>query len=170
MKLIIAAVFFIVATQASAQTFVATKDGDITAIMALGNPDIRSVLSLSIDGVQSFSYVHSSLTKYDTTTNFGHANAGDVIVFSLEVLETGYTWSTDTSKNIDDFIHFTYAEGQETFIGFESGYGYGDGSMDDSTAYFTNVSVAAPPVPEPEAYLMLMIGLGLILAKSKYRF
>lgn len=166
MKVLIAALFFIVTTQASAQQFVATQDGYITGIMALGNADYDSKLNLSIDGVQSTAFIHNQLTDYSTITNFGYAHAGDVIVFNLNVLDTGYVWSTDTSLNVDNYIHYTYAEGQETYIGFEAGYGYGDGSMDDNSAYFTNVSVMTP-IPEPETYLMMLVGFGLIYLSHK---
>ena len=160
MKILILVLALVASFHANSQQFIATHDGDITAIMAIGNPDINSQLSLSINGVQSSSYV-SNKPGYDTITNFGYAHTGDVIVFNLTVLDTGYVWSTDTSLNVDGYIHYTYAEGQEMFMGFEAGYGYGDGSMDDNTAYFTNVSVMTP-VPEPETYAMLLVGLMLL--------
>lgn len=172
MKVLMIVVALFVSMSVSAQTFVAKADGEITAIYPSGNifPPaeghyFESLLGLSINGVQSSVFIHNK-TPYDTITNFGYAHAGDVIVFNLNVLDTGYVWSTDTSLNVDNYIHYTYAEGQETYIGFEAGYGYGDGSMDDNSAYFTNVSVMTP-VPEPETYLMMLVGLGLLLARNK---
>ncbi len=100
----------------------------------------------------------------------GYASAGDVLTFQLNVSNTGKTWYSDESLNVDGVNHTystafsgdaTHSIPGGTYVGFEDLYGGGDLDYDDESFVFTNISHISP-IPEPETHAMLLVGLGLV--------
>lgn len=149
-----------------AKSFYVTENGPVTGVFMGSSAAYTSLLSIEVNGFQDSPYLalnnHGAL---GSLINFGNHNAGDVIVFTLDVIDTGDRWYSDTSRNVDGQVHMgSYGSGVIN-IGFEDLYGGGDRDYNDMIATFYNISA----VPEPETYMMLLIGLGLIAGSARYR-
>ena len=85
--------------------------------------------------------------------------------FSINVTNTGYTFYTDSSRNMDGFDHsdILFANGKAT-IGVEDLYGGGDRDFNDVVFSVSNVSSTRPiaAVPEPATWAMMISGFGAV--------
>lgn len=153
--------------------FTATTTGDIVAyFVGKGAADYTNTLRVYINGVDTgFSGLVNQTSAYGDALNFGSANAGDSIVFAIDVQNTGKTWYSDKSQN-DDGVNHLYSsayEGDEfipvgTYVAFEdlTGLGYFppiDYNYIDEQFVITNVSLTTPEVPLPASAWLLGSGL-----------
>ena len=129
-----------------------------------------SVLNL-VSPVSIPNIFHNHLTPVGTTTSLGTFTAGTELVFSIDVLNTGFTYFTGpASRNPDNAAHnqvdFTLIPGS-TFVGFEdvnfvTELPFLD--FDDLNFSFTNT------VPEPSSFVLAGIGLmGALVAGRRIR-
>ncbi len=160
-------------------TFTATSTGYIGAYFQSSSAAFTNTLSLLVNGVitpqSSMGVLNNQTSSVGDYVNLGYVNAGDVLTFQLNVLDTGSIWNSNASFNADGMNHIysTAFAGDSvlgtpagTYLGFEDLYGGGDFDYNDEAFVFTNVSVSlseqVSPVPEPETYAMLLVGLGLM--------
>lgn len=152
-------------------TFTATATGPIGAYFYGSTAAYTNTLSLLVNGVitpeSSIGLLNNHTSNLGDFVILGYANAGDVLTFQLSVSNTGKTWYSDESLNVDGVNHTystafsgdaTHSIPGGTYVGFEDLYGGGDLDYDDESFVFTNIS----PIPEPETHAMLLVGLGLV--------
>ena len=166
-------------------TFTATATGPIGAYFYGSTAGYTDTLSLLVNGVMtpesSIGLLNNHTSSAGDFVVLGYANAGDVLTFQLNVLNTGKTWYSDESLNVDGINHtystsfsgdVTHSIPGGTYVGFEDLYGGGDSDYDDEAFVFTNIShtsTLVSPVPEPETYAMLLVGLGLMAFTVRHR-
>jgi hypothetical protein len=153
-------------------TFTASATGDVIAYFYGSDAGYNSTLSLIVNGVAAaVTGLDNHASGYGAMLNFGSFNAGDELVFRLNVLSTGQQWFSDTPLNTDGLNHIFAmlfpgdlpAIPSGMYIGFEDMGGGGDFDYNDIQFVFTNV---ANDVPEPAG--LLLIGGALIgLAASR---
>jgi hypothetical protein len=135
-----------------------------------GGADYTNTLRVYINGVDSgFSGLVNQSSAYGESLNFGTANAGDTIVFAIDVDNIGKTWYSDKSQNIDGVNHVYAAayEGDElipvgTYVAFEDLKGYDfpqDFNYLDEQFVIANVTFGSPEVPVPAAAWLFGSGL-----------
>ncbi len=152
-------------------TFTATATGPIGAYFYDSTAAYTNTLSLLVNGVMtpesSIGLLNNHTSNIGDFVILGYANVGDVLTFQLNVSDTGKTWYSDESLNVDGINHTystafsgdaTHSIPGGTYVGFEDLYGGGDSDYDDESFIFTNIS----PIPEPETHVMLLVGLGLV--------
>jgi hypothetical protein len=152
-------------------TFTAATTGDITAFfVGKGGAEYVNTLSISINGVETgITGLNNQTSVYGESLNFGHANAGDVIVFSLYVANLDRTRSSVKSQNIDSVNHVYSASfaGEQSiptglYLAFEDLKGsdeYADFNYLDAQFVISNVSNGTPEVPVPAAAWLMGSGL-----------
>lgn len=151
-------------------SFTAATTGDITAFfVGKGGANYVDTLSISINGVPTgISGLNNQTSVYGESFNFGHANAGDTIVFSLYVANIDRTWSSVKSQNIDGLNHVysaTFAGEQSVpaglYVAFEDLKKFEDPDFNYLDAQFviTNVTNGTPDVPVPAAAWLMGSGL-----------
>lgn len=115
-----------------------------------------------------------------TTISLGSSfDAGEELIFSLYVKNTGYTFYTgDSSRNPDDLAHASaitsLVDGlYVTEVGFEDLYGGGDKDYNDFMFSLTNVVDPLPnQVPEPSILLLLsgvLFSMIIFLRQRRFR-
>ena len=153
-------------------TFTAIETGDLVAyFVSKGGADYTNSLSVFVNGVDTgFSGLINQSSSYGDSLNFGPVNAGDTIVFAINVSNTGNTWYSDKSQNTDGVNHIYSAafEGDDfipvgTYVAFED-LTVGSGpSIDynylDEQFVITNVTADTPEVPVPASAWLLGSGL-----------
>ena len=145
--------------------FVANSTGSLLAYFYGSGAAFSETLGLIVNGTDNRGTAldnHSS--HYGTMHNFGSVNAGDVLVFYIDVKTTGHTYYSDILKN-DDGVNHVYSTAfagkgkipDGTYVGFEDlslhQTGWTDHNYTDEQFVFT---VAA--VPEPSTWAMMILG------------
>jgi len=134
-------------------SFVAQTTGDIIAYFVdKGGAIYTNTLSITVNGVASaVSGLSNQSSSYGDSLNFGSVNAGDSIVFTLNVTDTGANWYSDKSLNSDGVnrIYSSAFSGDEflpagTYVAFED---LTDFNYLDEQFVVTNVTAPAVPVP-----------------------
>jgi hypothetical protein len=142
-------------------TFTATTTGDIVAYFAgKGGAVYTNSLSISVNGVETDSFgLNNQTSTYGDSFILGSANAGDTIVFSLRVLDTGSTWYSSKGLNTDGSNHVyssAFLADEElvpsgVYVGFEdlttNGGPGSDFNYSDEQFVVTNVTTSTVPVP-----------------------
>jgi hypothetical protein len=158
-------------------TFTAAADGDVVAYFVYDGASFDNVLGLIVNGVDTgITGLPNNSTAPGTSLNFGPVQAGDTLVFYINVLTTGNTFYSDTSLNSDGITHiwtaaFTSGEfgvPNGTYVGFEDQLGGGDRDYEDLAFVFTNVGVTGV-IPEPATWAMMIAGFGLVGWASRRR-
>lgn len=147
--------------------FTAASTGDVVAYFWGSTAGYTSTLSLLVNGVDTgISGLDNHASAYGAALNFGSVNAGDSLVFRLNVLTTGDSWYTDTGLNYDgvNHVYSTNFDGDATipvgtFVSFEDLPFGGDYNYNDEDFVFTNVR-DQNAVPEPLS--ALLVGAGLL--------
>ncbi len=151
-------------------SFTAATTGDITAyFVSKGGAEYVNTLSISINGVDTgISGLTNQTSVYGQSLNFGHANAGDVVVFSLYVANIERTWSSVKADNVDGVNHVystTFAGDQSiptgVYLAFEDFKGFDNPDFNYLDAQFviSNVTNGTPDVPVPAAAWLMGSGL-----------
>lgn len=159
-------------------TFTASNDGDIIAYWAdINTARYLNTLSLLVNGIdRGISGLNNHDSAIGDSINFGHVNAGDSLIFRLNVLTKGYQWFSDPSMNADGLNHIysDYYAGdallpEGTYVSFEDLYRGGDLNYHDENFVFTNIHQQVSQVPVPAAiWLFSPCILGLLrLGKVK---
>jgi len=156
-------------------TFTATTTGEIDAYFYNESAGYTNTLSLLVNGVitpqSAAGVLNNHTSNMGDFVNLGFVNAGDVLTFQLNVTNTGETFYSDKSLNVDGVNHAysgsfsgdaSHGIPSGTYIGYEDLNGGGDFDYNDETFVFTNISAAVSPIPEPETYAMFLVGLGLL--------
>jgi hypothetical protein len=74
-------------------TFTATQSGDITAYFVGTGAEYTETLGMLVNGVSTgITGLENHNSSYGQSLNLGYANAGDTLVFYINVLTTGNTW------------------------------------------------------------------------------
>ncbi|MDE2599175.1 MAG: DUF4114 domain-containing protein [Rhodocyclaceae bacterium] len=152
-------------------TFTAASTGNVRAYFYGSDAGYDSNLSLLVNGAEAGpTGLPNHATPVGGMLDFGNFNAGDTLVFRLNVLNTGSQWYSDASLNADHLNH-VYSTNYDgdllipagTLVGFEDMGGGGDFDYNDILFVFVNVA----EVPEPVSALLL--GAGLVGAAAVRR-
>ncbi|MFZ6673744.1 DUF4114 domain-containing protein [Undibacterium sp. Xuan67W] len=157
-------------------SFVATTTGDVLAYFADSTAGYTNTLSLLVNGVDTgISGLNNHTSVYGQMLNFGTVNAGDSLVFRLNVLNNGDTWFSQKSLNSDGVNHIyssSYAGDiaipAGVYVAFEDLRNGGDYNYHDENFVFTNVS-NAQAIPLPATPLLFGLGLGVLALVGKRR-
>jgi hypothetical protein len=146
--------------------FTAAGTGDVVAYFWGSTAGYTSTLSLLVNGVDTgIVGLNNHTSAYGEALNFGSVNAGDSLVFRLNVQTTGDFWYSDTGLNYDGVNHvyatdfagdFVIPAG--TFVAFEDLPFGGDLNYNDEDFVFTNIRDVRD-VPEPLSAMLLGAGL-----------
>lgn len=146
--------------------FTAASTGDVLAYFWGSTAGYTSTLSLLVNGVDTgISGLNNHSSAYGDVLNFGTVNAGDSLVFRLNVLTTGDYWYSDTGLNYDgvNHVYSTSFDGDSIipagiFVSFEDLPFGGDFNYNDEDFVFTNIR-DFNDVSEPLG--VLLVGAGL---------
>lgn len=152
--------------------FTAASTGDVVAYFWGSTASYSSTLSLLVNGVDTgIVGLHNHSSVYGDSLNFGSVNAGDSLVFRLNVLSTGDIWFSDTGLNYDgvNHVYSTDFAGDAfipagVFVSFEDLPFGGDFNYNDEDFVFTNI-LDAGQVPEPFSVLLLggaLVGMAAV--------
>jgi hypothetical protein len=159
-----------VGTIAPGHHFSAVESGDLVGYFLGGSAAYDNQIGVFVNGTQLGSYgLDNHSSSIGQSVNFGHVNAGDNIVFALNVLTQGYQVYSNTGMNSDGIDH-TYAtafSGQSNgvtipggvYLGFEDQLaGITDLDYNDEELVFSNVAM----VTNPEPMSFVLFGTGLL--------
>lgn len=159
-------------------TFTAASTGDVYGYFAGSGAAYTEVVAMSINGVLGSFGLNNHTTSVGTAFLFGSVTAGDTLKFYVNVLSTGYTYSTDVSENSDgkNHVYSTTATAGQAFAGspvgvyvaFEDLEGGGDFNYYDNTFVFTNVEVGNKvPDGASTAAMLGSVLLGLTVLRRR---
>ncbi|HSB97464.1 MAG TPA: VPLPA-CTERM sorting domain-containing protein [Spongiibacteraceae bacterium] len=173
----------------SEYTFTAATTGDIIAyFFSKGDAEFENTLGITVNGVATGAVgLNNQSSSVGDALNLGFANAGDTIVFTLHVADTGNIWSSTKSSNFDSVNHvYSSAFSAENsipaglYVAFEDLARFGTPNSDynytDAQFVITNVNEAGinpqtPEVPLPAAAWFFGSGLlgmaGVVRGRSK---
>ena len=167
MRTLIFSILISLVLPAQALQFKVQDDGPINGYFVGATAEYMSLLSVVVGNHEdspAFAF-NNQATQPGDKALFNMGLKGEDIVFKLDVITTGRTWYSDSSRNVDNFNHlhyygdFIFPDGTSAiYIGFEDIFGGGDKDFDDIGAVFTNVLA----VPEPETYAMVLAGLLIV--------
>ncbi len=154
--------------------FTAAASGDVLAYFAgKGSAAYSETLGMLVNGVPSgVTGLDNQTSAYGEALDLGFAQAGDEIVFTLQVLTTGSTWYSQKGLDPDDANHVyssSFAGNSllpaGTYVGFEDlPAAHADFNYTDEQFVATNVSSSMAPAPVPlpsSGWLMLSALAGI---------
>lgn len=168
-------------TIASAQNFVATSSGDVTAYFYGSHAGYDEQLGLFVNGQQVGTWsLDDHTSSYGQMVDFGHVAAGSTLVFAIDVAATKTIVYSDPTLNgdHDNHAYATAFTGQTnngvtiptgTYIGFEdelapkSDFNYTDEQfvLGDTTA----TPLSPQPIalsPEPNSITSILLGIACV--------
>ena len=157
--------------------FTAAESGDLVGYFLGSSALYNNEVGVFVNGTQLGAYaLNNRSSSVGQSVNFGHVNAGDTVVFALNVLSEGYKLYSDTNLNSDhiDHVYATMYSGQSgipagVYLGFEDQLAaISDLDYNDQEMVFSNISMVANP--EPISFILFgtgLLGLGLIRRKRK---
>ncbi len=140
------------------------------------------MLGLIVNGVDvGVTGLNNQTSQVGDSFDFGGftVNAGDSLIFYIDVINTGERFFSRRILNPDGITHIfsaPYAGGlvgpggtipAGIYVGFEDILGGGDLDYDDLKFVFTNVGGGV--VPEPATWAMLIAGFGLVGLAARRR-
>ncbi len=155
--------------------FTATANGTVVAYFGGATAGFTNVLGLIVNGVDvGVTGLNNQTSQVGESFDFGGftVNAGDSLIFYIDVLTTGERFFSRRIDNPDGITHIysaPYAGGligpggtipAGIYVGFEDILGGGDLDYDDLRFVFTNVGGGV--IPEPATWAMLIAGFGLV--------
>jgi hypothetical protein len=154
-------------------SFTASTTGDLIAYFAGSSASFTNTLGLIVNGIEvGLTGLNNKLSSYGDSINFGHVNAGDSLVFKLNVLTTGKSFFSDKTLNNDNVNHVfsnsflgDSSIPAGTYVAFEDLNGGGNFNYHDENFVFTNVAVSPVPVPAG----IWLFGTGLMSLASFVR-
>lgn len=161
--------------EAPAYTYTAAASGDEIGYFYGSTAGFTNLVGLWVNGSQVGNFALNNHTAaFGDWVNFGHVNAGDTLVFALQVVTDGYVISSDPGMNSDGINHaYTTSFAGETrngvtipagtFVAFEDLRQPGsDLNYNDEDVVFSNVAASpADPTVTPEPASALLLGTGL---------
>jgi hypothetical protein len=157
-------------TVATSHHFVAVETGDLVGYFYGSSAAFDNQIGVFVNGTQLGGYgLDNHSSSVGQSLNFGHVNAGDSIVFALNVLSEGYKLYSDTGLNSDSTNHAyaTAFSGQTSggvtipsgvYLGFEDELAtISDLDYNDEDVVFSNVGMTANP--EPISFVLFGTGL-----------
>jgi hypothetical protein len=162
--------------------FTAAADGTIVAYFGGATAGFTNVLGLIVNGVDvGVTGLNNQTSQVGDSFDFGGftVNAGDSLIFYIDVINTGERFFSRRILNPDGITHIfsaPYAGGlvgpggtipAGIYVGFEDILGGGDLDYDDLKFVFTNVGGGV--VPEPATWAMLIAGFGLVGLAARRR-
>jgi PEP-CTERM motif len=164
-------------TIAQTTTLTATATGDIMGYFYSASASDTDYVGIYDSTTKTFSgwFFNNQGTTVGTAQDFGHVNAGDVLVVELENTSLGNEiFATDPSYSADGVNHgyVTTFSGDKglfpagLYVGMEDlPNGSSDFDYNDDTFIFTNIS--DPAVPEPSS--LALLGTGVLSAAGLFR-
>lgn len=161
-------------TMATAHHFIAAETGDLVGYFSGSSAAYDSQIGVFVNGVQLGGYgLDNHSSTLGQSFDFGHVNAGDSIVFALNVLSEGYKLYSNTALNSDgaNYAYATAFSGSGgipagIYVGFEDQLAtISDLDYNDESAVFTNVAIN----PEPVSFVLFgtgLLALGLFRRKK----
>jgi len=149
---------------ATAHHFIAAETGDLVGYFNGSSAAYDNQIGVFVNGVQLGGYgLDNHSSTMGQSFNFGHVNAGDSIVFALNVLSQGYKLYSNTALNSDgaNYAYATAFSGNGgipagIYVGFEDQLAtISDLDYNDESVVFTNVTLN----PEPVSFVLFGTGL-----------
>jgi len=157
-------------TLATSHHFTAVETGDLVGYFFGSSAAYDNQIGVFVNGTQLGGYgLDNQSSTIGQSVNFGHVNAGDTIVFALNVLSQGYKLYSNTALNSDsmDHAYATVFSGQAgggvsipagIYVGFEDQLAtISDLDYNDESLVFTNVAITTNP--EPVSFVLFGTGL-----------
>jgi hypothetical protein len=167
-------------TPATSHHFIAVESGDLLGYFYGSSAAYDNQIAVLVNGTQLGGYgLDNHSSTVGQSVNFGHVNAGDSIVFALNVLSQGYKLYSNTALNSDsmDHAYATVFSGQTNggvtipagvYVGFEDQLAtISDLDYNDEDIVFTNVAITTNP--EPVSFVLFgtgLLALGLFRRKK----
>jgi hypothetical protein len=144
-------------------SFTAANSGDVTAYFyTFSGASYTETLGLEINGVPTgITGLNNHTSVPGQSLVLGRANAGDVLTFFINVLDTGSVWYSNPALNIDrtNHIYSTSFGGSAiipagTYVGFEDLAGnVADYNYADEQFVFPNTALIVA-TPEPSTWAL----------------
>ena len=163
--------------------FTATANGTVVAYFGGATAGFTNLLGLMVNGVVvGTTGLNNQTSQIGDSFDFGGVtvNAGDSLVFFIDVQNTGERFFSsrilNTKDNITHIYSAPYVGGlvgpggtipAGIYVGFEDILGGGDLDYDDLKFVFTNVGGGV--IPEPATWAMLIAGFGLVGMAARRR-
>lgn len=160
-------------TEAPGTSFSAGIDGVLVGYYTGEAGGFTNLAGALINGVEGAIGLSNKTSAYGTRFVFGNVHAGDVLVFFIDVLDTGDRFFSDEAMNADGVNHtYTSDYAGDLLVptgfnlAFEDIFGGGDFNYRDHSWV---IGVEAAVVPLAPTVLLLAMGLALMPLSGRVR-